>query len=273
MERFEEDDLLFKATQDVGKPYWIQFTMDGQVFAFFAAVCLGTGVVFGLAPALHVSKTDLNEVLKLGGRTGAGGARRNARRILVIAEFSLALTLLACGGLALESFWNLTRIDLGIRTENVLSFRLPVPDHRLNTPEQIKTYYGQMLEKIQSIPGVRRAAAMTGVPGSGSGFGARFSIVGQPVANPSERPGAALQMATPQYVDTAATASLGRPAAEGGTSAKRRPATARGVTLRRSSRIELPLGQGLVSNQGCCPLHVVRCDLDLHSCNSLLSVG
>ena len=56
--------LFDRATQDVGKPYWIQFTMDARVFAFFAAVCLGTGVVFGLAPALHVSKTDLNEVLE-----------------------------------------------------------------------------------------------------------------------------------------------------------------------------------------------------------------
>ena len=61
--------LFDAATQDVGKPYWIQFTMDGQVFAFFAAICLGTGIVFGLAPALHVSKTDLNEVLKEGGRS------------------------------------------------------------------------------------------------------------------------------------------------------------------------------------------------------------
>ena len=64
--------------QDVGKPYWIQFTMDAQVFAFFAAVCLGTGVVFGLAPALHVSKTDLNEVLKEGGRRAAAACAPDA---------------------------------------------------------------------------------------------------------------------------------------------------------------------------------------------------
>ena len=64
------------ATQDVGRPYWMEFTMDGTVFAFIAAICLATGVLFGLAPALHVSKTDVNEVLKEGGR---GGHRRGPR--------------------------------------------------------------------------------------------------------------------------------------------------------------------------------------------------
>src|SRR6266404_5774660 len=197
-------DLIGAVMPPVGTmlPSEADIRISIPVLLFTIAITVIAGLLFGSAPALQATRLDLNEVLKLGGRTGSGGARRSARRVLVIAEFSLALTLLASGGLALKSFWNLTRIDLGIRTENVLSFRLPVPDHRLNTPEQIKTYYGQMLEKIQSIPGVRKAAAMTGVPGSGSGFGARFSIVGQPVANPLERPGAALQMVTPQYVDT-----------------------------------------------------------------------
>lgn len=172
------------------------------VLLFTIAVTTVAGLLFGSAPALQATRLDLNEVLKVGGRTGAGGARRNARRALVIAEFSLALTLLASGGLALRSFWNLWQVDLGIRAEHVLSFRLPVPDKRLNGAEQIRSYYGQMLEKIQAIPGVTKAAAMTGVPARGPGSGRRFTIVGQPVANPSERPGAAFQMVTPGYVDT-----------------------------------------------------------------------
>jgi putative ABC transport system permease protein len=176
------------------------------VLLFTIAVTTVAGLLFGSAPAWQATRLDLNQVLKMGGRTGAGGARRNGRRALVIAEFSLALTLLASGGLALKSFWNLTRIDLGIRTEQVLSFRLPVPANRLNGADQIRSYYQQMLEKIQAIPGVRKAAVMTGVPARGPGSGRRFRIVGQP-DNPSERPGAAFQMVTPGYVEAPGNSS------------------------------------------------------------------
>jgi putative ABC transport system permease protein len=170
------------------------------VLLFTIAVTTIAGLLFGSAPAWQATRLDLNQVLKMGSRTGAGGARRSGRRALVIAEFSLALTLLASGGLALKSFWNLTRIDLGIRTEQVLSFRLPVPANRLTDADQVRSYYQQMLEKVQAIPGVRTAAVMTGVPARGPGFGRRFSIVGQP-ENPSERTAAAFQMVTPGYVE------------------------------------------------------------------------
>lgn len=172
------------------------------VLVFTVGLTTIAGLLFGSAPAWQATRLDLNEVLKSGGRTGAGGSRRNARRVLVIAEFALALTLLAGGGLAIRSFLNLTRVDLGIRNEGVLSFQLPVPDRRLKGPDQIRSYYQQMLEKIEALPGVRSAAAMTGVPGRGPMFGSRFTIVGQPVVDPSERPGASIQLVTPGYVDT-----------------------------------------------------------------------
>ena len=197
-------DLIGMVMPPVGTmlPSEADIRISIPVLLFTIAITFMAGLLFGSAPALQATRLDLNEVLKLGGRTGSGGARRSARRVLVIAEFSLALILLASGGLALKSFWNLTRIDLGIRTDHVLSFRLPVPDQRLKSPEEMKSYYRQMLDKIGAVPGVRNVAAMTGVPAGGSGYGARFTIVGQPVANPSERPGAPFQMVTPGYVDT-----------------------------------------------------------------------
>ena len=171
------------------------------VLLFTLGVTTLAGFLFGTAPAWQATRVDLNEVLKLGGRTGTGGVRRNALRVLVVAEFALALTLLATGGLALRGFWNLTRIDLGIQTDNVLTFQLPVPAQRLNGPDQIRAYYGQMLEKIRTVPGVTKAAVTTGTPGLGSQFGTRFNIVGQPV-NAAVRMGTAIQMVTPEYVDT-----------------------------------------------------------------------
>lgn len=171
------------------------------VLFFSIGVATLAGLLFGTAPAWQATRVDLNEVLKLGGRTGSGVVRRNALRGLVIAEFALALTLLATSGLALRGFWNLTRIDLGIETDNVLTFQLPVPAQRLDGPDQIRAYYGQMLENVQAIPGVRKAAVTTGDPGAGANFGVRFTIVGQPVV-PGSRYPTGVQMVTPDYVDT-----------------------------------------------------------------------
>ncbi|HXQ36467.1 MAG TPA: FtsX-like permease family protein, partial [Anaerolineales bacterium] len=171
------------------------------VLLFTIALTGISGLLFGSAPAWQATRLDLNEVLKSGGRTGSGGARRKALRLLVIAEFSLALTLLASGGLAFKGFWNLTRVDLGIRPEHVLTFQLPVPEERLNGPDQIRSYYKQMLEKVEVVPGVRKVATMTGVPARGPYFGMPFNIVGQPPVNPSEGPGAAFEMVTAGYAE------------------------------------------------------------------------
>src|SRR5215471_6235974 len=196
-------DLIQAVMPPVGTmlPSEAEIRISVPVLLFTIAISTIAGLLFGSTPAWQATRLDLNEVLKLGLRTGAGASRRNPRRVLVVAEFALALTLLACGGLALKSFWNLTKIDLGIRTEDVLSFRLPVPDKKLQGADQIRSYYQQMLERIEAVPGVKNVAAMTGVPAGGPMFGTRFSIVGEPAVDPSERPGSAFQMVTPGYVD------------------------------------------------------------------------
>jgi putative ABC transport system permease protein len=172
------------------------------VVLFTVGITTISGLLFGSIPAWQATRHDLNEVLKSGGRAGAGSKRRNALRLLVVAEFSLALTLLACGGLAFKGFWNLTKIDLGIRPEHVLTFTLQVPERKLTEPDQIRSYYQQILEKIRATPGVKNAAAVTGLPGRGPGFGMPVSIVGQPEVSPSDRPAVGFQMVTPEYVDT-----------------------------------------------------------------------
>jgi predicted permease len=170
------------------------------VLVFTIAITGISGVLFGSAPAWQATRFDLNDVLKTGGRTG-GGARRNALRFLVIAEFSLALTLLATGGMALKGFWNLTRVNLGIRPEHVLTFQLPVPEERLKSADQVRSYYRQMLDRVEGVPGITNVAVMTGVPARGPNFGMPFTIVGQSDVNPSDRPGAAFQMVTAKYTD------------------------------------------------------------------------
>jgi len=183
-------------------PSEAEIRISVPVLLFTIGVSTLAGLLFGAAPAWQATRFDLNEVLKTGGRTGGSGARRNAFRALVVAEFALALALLATGGLALRGFWNLTRIDLGINTDRALTFRLPVPDKRLQGPDQIRAYYQQMLEHIRAVPGVTKVAATSGTPGRGAGFGVRVSVVGQPPpANSAERAGSAFQMITPEYAD------------------------------------------------------------------------
>jgi putative ABC transport system permease protein len=182
-------------------PSEAQIRISTPVMLFTIALTGLAGLLFGTAPAWQATQLDPNEVLKTGGRSGPSSTL-TARRALVIVEFSLALTMLSAGGLALKSFANLARIDLGIQPDNVLTFRLPVPDQRLKSPEQMSAYYRRMLENIEAVPGVTSAAVMTGVPGAGPGGSTRFTIVGQPLPNPADRPNAALQMVTAGYVDT-----------------------------------------------------------------------
>ena len=124
------------------------------------------GLLFGSAPAWYASRIDPGETLKEGGRAGVGAGRHRLRQGLVIGEFALALTLLTGAGLAIHSFLNLLRVDLGLRTDHVLTFFLPVPDSRPKDPEKIVAYYRQILSRVGAVPGVTSSTAMTGLPSS-----------------------------------------------------------------------------------------------------------
>src|SRR5262249_20370502 len=111
------------ATTDVGKPYYMKFTMDPMVVAFFVLVCIGTGILSGLAPALDVTKTDVHEVIKdSGGRSGTGGMRaRRWTATLIVAEIALTIVLLAGAGFMMRSFLALYGTDAGLDTSRVLT--------------------------------------------------------------------------------------------------------------------------------------------------------
>jgi putative ABC transport system permease protein len=161
------------------------------------------GLMAGSVPAWYASRVDPGEALKEGGRTGTSAGKHRLRRVLVVGEFTLALVLLAGAGLAIHSFWNLTRVDLGVKTDHVLTFFLPVPDARSKDPQQISAYYRDILARIDAVPGVEHASAMTGMPLYGAGFGMPFTIEGGPTyADPSLRPNTGFGMVTPDYFST-----------------------------------------------------------------------
>ncbi len=162
-----------------------------------------SGLLFGCAPAWYATHVDPGEALKEGGRTGASSGRRGLRRVLVVGEFAMALALLTGAGLAIHSFWNLEQVDLGTNTEHVQTFYLPVPDERPKDPVLIAAYYRRMLEQIKALPGVTDVSVSTGLPLYGAGFGMPFTIAGAPdIKDPSQRPGAAFGMVTPDYFKT-----------------------------------------------------------------------
>jgi putative ABC transport system permease protein len=178
-------------------------TLNLPILFFTLAATTLAGLLFGSAPAWYASRVDPGEALKEGNRTGVGAGRHRLRQTLVIGEFALALALLAGAGLAIHSFLNLLRVDLGLRTDHVLTFYLPVPDSRPKDPEKIIAYYKQILSSVNAVPGVTSASAMTGLPLFGAGFGMPFTIVGKPAFNdPSMRPNTGFGMVTPDFFKT-----------------------------------------------------------------------
>ena len=171
------------------------------VLLFTLAACAISGVLFGSVPAWQAARQNISETLKEGGRV-MGGARHRLRLALVVVEFGLALTLLSGGGLAIHSLLNVAAADLGFNTEHLLTFSLPVPNEKLTGPAQVSTFYEQLLARVQAVPGVLSASVSTGMPVSGTGFGMPFTIVGKPVKDPGQRPGAGFNMVTPDYFKT-----------------------------------------------------------------------
>jgi putative ABC transport system permease protein len=178
----------------------IRLSLPVLLFTFGAS--LVAGVLFGCAPAWRASNLNINETLKEGSRSGADKSHQRLRRVLVVSEFGLALALLAGAGLAIHSFWNLTRVDLGLRTDHILTFGLPVSPQHFVQPQQIAPFYRRILDKLYALPGVSQAHVATGTPLSQDGFGLPFDIVGQPRRDLASGDFAFYQMATPDYFKT-----------------------------------------------------------------------
>jgi putative ABC transport system permease protein len=172
------------------------------VLFFSLAATVIAGLLSGCAPAWRISQQNLNNALKEGGRSVANIGRHGMRRWLVVLEFALALTLLAGAGLAIHSFWKLTRADLGFRPDHVLTSYLPIPVERLSQPKQIIAFYRQLLAKVSSLPGVASAAVSTGAPIAGTNDSMPFTVAGQPVNDPASRPSAGFAMVSPDYFRT-----------------------------------------------------------------------
>jgi len=175
--------------------------LNVPILLIMLATATLAGVLFGCAPAWYASRSDPAGALKEGGRSGIGQGRQRLRRFLVIAEFAMALPLLAGAGLAIHSLWNLTHVDLGVRTDHILGFYLDSVPIEKDNPNQteVTTYYRRILASIAAVPGVSHVSALSYLPLDSLHAEIPFTIAGQPQ---SLRPNADLEMVTPDYFQT-----------------------------------------------------------------------
>jgi len=167
-----------------------QIHVDGWVLLFTAAVAVSTGLIFGLFPALESSRGGkLNDSLKAGGRTSAGGAGGGLRGGLVISEVALALVVLIGSGLAIRSLQRLLHVDAGFRPEHVLMFDINLPDSydpqpdplRIGAAPRVAAFYRDVLERIEQLPGVKAAGAASSLPLQGENWAKFFTALDRPL--------------------------------------------------------------------------------------------
>ncbi len=192
------DLLIALGKQDI--PRAIQVGLDWRVLGFTLSVTLLTGFVFGLVPALQLSKTDLTESLKEGRGAGAAARKNRIRGVLVVAELAIAVVLLVSAGLLMQSFWRLQHVNSGLQAQNVLTFNVSIPEVRYSSEKQAR-FFRDLTNRLRSLPGVQSASAALPLPLSGDRFVISFQIEGRPVA-PKDEPAADLFMTEPDYFRT-----------------------------------------------------------------------
>jgi putative ABC transport system permease protein len=175
-----------------------EVSIDGRVLAFTFLITVLVGVLSGLFPALQSSRLGLNEALKQGDRVSSAGSGGRLRRSLVAAEVALALMLLAGAGLIVRSFDRLTSVEPGFDSQNVLTFRIRLPDAKYKEASQAEAFLREATSRVSAIPGVERVAVSTGFPFARAGENG-YVVEGQPEPLPGRGPSSFRQDVSEDY--------------------------------------------------------------------------
>jgi predicted permease len=193
--------LFVSHVAGINFPYSIQWTMDARVIGFLATACLASGLIFGLVPALHLSRTSVHDVLKESGWTGSGGARsRRWMRVLIGVELAFTLVLLAGAGLMLRSLLALQRADQIVDGSQVMVMGLTLPVQRYSR-EQWIPFYESLIERLERIGPISTAAFASNAPFVGA---RRRGLVvdGRPPAPGAQPPNVSFVSVGTQYFET-----------------------------------------------------------------------
>jgi predicted permease len=186
-------------------PAWASFGISFQFLMFSVFLTMTAAVLFGLWPAMDASRVNLQEALQdTTARSSSSAAKRRSLSVLVVGEVALAVVLLVAAGLLVEAFRKLQKVDPGFRADNVLTFRLSLPNARYPKPDQISTFYKSLLDKTRSIPGVRNVGASTAPP-LGGHWGMFYEVEGAvsgPLAKEAQDPVILTRVVMPGYFET-----------------------------------------------------------------------
>ena len=185
-----------------GVPRLAQVSLDLRVLGFTMLIALGTCLIFGLIPAWHASKPDLQTALEQSGRTsGPGASRLRFRQLLVVFQVSVAVMLVIGAGLLIKSFWLLQRVDPGFEAEGVLSAGITLPVSKYSEPSQINNFHKQLLEKVSAVPGVK-SATLAYDPPLQSNWTDSVAIEGRVLPADTQPESANFLPVSPDYFDT-----------------------------------------------------------------------
>ena len=189
------------ATSSVGRPYWVQFTMDYPVFGYFAALCILSGLLFGTAPALRASRPDLNQILQDGARSIGRHRGGFLAAALVVFQFALTLVLLTGAGVFVHSLLKAVATNRSIPADQLMVARIYLPEGRYKDVDARQHFYDQLLPRLQAIPGVTRATIVSNPPGLGSAD-THIEIEHGPTLDAAHRPAVSFVVSSPGYLDT-----------------------------------------------------------------------
>src|SRR6185436_5897561 len=166
-------------------PGWSHLGINLPVLGFTLLLSILSGVVFGLAPAIQLSRPDLNGALKEGTRQASSSSHR-LRGMLVVAEVALSLMLLVSAGLLLRSFLELVKTNAGFDSANLITMNMVLPGAKYKEDSQRVNFYSDLLLRVQQLPGVTSAAIVNHLPLGGSNSSNSFLIEGVPEPPPGQ---------------------------------------------------------------------------------------
>ena len=194
--------LLSRIKLPADLPIRFDLAFDWRVFSYIAVVALGTGLIVGLIPALRASRTDLNEVLREGGRSMAeGGRRQRLRSVLVVAQVAVSLVLLVAAGLFVRSVQRAQSVDLGFDPRHVLNLSMDVSQQGLDETRG-RAFYRELESRVRALPGVESVSYAYSVPFGYYNSSEYVESEDHPVPKGQRKPSAAFNMVGPEYFHT-----------------------------------------------------------------------